>query len=49
MSAVSGAVGASNSFTVDVTISRSGGSSDNHTCLCYAKLLNANVTGITIA
>lgn len=49
MSAVSGAVGATNTFTVDVTISRSGGSSDNHTCLCYAKLMNANVTGVTIA
>jgi hypothetical protein len=49
MSAVTGAVGATNTFTVDVTISRSGGSSDNHTCLCYAQLLNANSTGVTIA
>lgn len=49
LSAVSGAVGASNTFTVNVTISRSGGSSTNHTCLVYAKLMNANATGITIA
>jgi hypothetical protein len=49
MSAVSGAVGATNTFTVDVTISRSGGSSDNHTCLVYGQLMNANATGITIA
>jgi len=49
MSAVSGAVGASNTFTVNTTISRSGGSSTNHTCLVYAKLMNANATGVTIA
>ena len=49
MSAVSGAVGATNTFTIDVTITRGGGSSDNHTCLCYAKLMNANASGITIA
>ena len=49
MSAVSGAVGASNSFTVNVTITKSGGSSTNHTCLVYAQLMNANATGITIA
>jgi trimeric autotransporter adhesin len=49
MSAVSGAVGASNTFTVNVTISRSGGSSTNHTCLVYAKLLNANATGVSIS
>jgi hypothetical protein len=49
MSAVAGAVGASNTFTVNVTISRSAGSSTNHTCLVYAQLMNANVTGVTIA
>lgn len=49
MSAVTGAVGASNSFTVDVTITKSGGASANHTCLCYGQLMNANATGITIA
>jgi hypothetical protein len=49
LSAVSGAVGASNTFTVNVTITRSTGSSTNHTCLVYAKLMNANTTGVTIA
>lgn len=49
LSAVSGAVGASNTFTVNVTITRSGGSSTNHTCLVYAKVMNANATGITVA
>lgn len=49
VTAMSGAVGAQQTFTVQVTISRSGGSSTNHTCLVYAELMNANVTGITIA
>jgi hypothetical protein len=49
MSAVSGAVGATNTFTVNVTITRSGGASTNHTCLVYAQLMNANASGITIA
>lgn len=49
VSAMSGAVGATQTFTIDVTITKSGGSSDNHTCLAYAKLMNANATGITIA
>jgi hypothetical protein len=49
LSAISGAVGATQTFTINVTIARSGGSSDNHTCLAYAELMNANATGITIA
>lgn len=49
MSAVSGAVGASNTFTVNATIARAAGTATNHTCLVYAQLMNANVTGITIA
>lgn len=49
MSVVSGAVGATNTFTVNVTIVRGSGSSTNHTCLVFAQLMNANVTGITIA
>lgn len=47
--AMTGVVSAQQTFTVQVTISRSAGSSTNHTCLVYAKLMNANVTGITIA
>ncbi len=42
-SAMTGAVGATQ------TITRSGGSSDNHTCQGYIKLLNAAATGITVA
>jgi hypothetical protein len=49
LGAVSGAVGASNTFTIRVTITKGGGSSANHTCLAYARLMNANATGITIA
>ena len=47
-SAISGAVGVSNTFTVDVTISRGSGSSDNHTCQVDAEVVNANTTGVTI-
>ena len=49
-SAVSGANSATQTFTINVTISKVGvGAEDNHTCLCYAKLMNANATGVTIA
>lgn len=49
VSAIAGAVGATNTFTLNVTITRSGGASTNHVCLCYAKLMNPNATGITIS
>ena len=49
VSGMTGAVSATQTFTVNVTITKSGGSSDNHTCLCFGELLNANVTGVTIA
>lgn len=49
LSAISGAVGASNTFTVNVTIARAGGAATNHTCLVCARLLNANATGVTVA
>lgn len=49
VSAVSGAVGATNTFTVNVTIARAAGTATNHTCLVYAQLMNANATGITIS
>lgn len=49
LSAISGAVGATNTFTVNVTITKGGGSSANHTCLVYGRLMNANATGVTIA
>jgi hypothetical protein len=49
LSAVSGAVGATNTFTVNVTISRGAGTSTNHTCLVKAEILNSNASGITLA
>jgi hypothetical protein len=49
VSAISGAVGAANTFTINVTITKAGGSSANHICLCYAKVMNANASGVTIA
>jgi hypothetical protein len=49
LSSVSGAVGASNSFTVKITITKSGGSSANHVAFVYARILNGNATGISIS
>ena len=49
VAAVVGAVGASNSFPIQVTIVKSGGASDNHTCELVAEILNATTGGITIA
>lgn len=49
LSAISGAVGATNTFTINVKIVKSGGSSANHTCFAFAELLNANASGVTIA
>jgi hypothetical protein len=48
-SAMSGAVGAQQTFTIQVKIARAAGASTNHTCFAIAELANANATGITIA
>lgn len=48
-SAIAGAVGATNTFTLDVTIHAVTGSSTNHTCFANATLLNSNASGVTIA
>lgn len=49
LSAVTGGVGVSNTFTVNATISRGAGASTNHTCLVKAEILNSNATGITLS
>lgn len=49
ISAIAGAVGAANTFTLNVTIHALTGSSTNHTCFCYASLMNANASGVSIA
>lgn len=49
LSAISGAVGATNTFTVDATLTKASGASDNHTALVNLTLLNANSSGITVA
>lgn len=48
-SGISGAVGATNTFTVQATISRGSGASTNHTALVVAEVLNSNATGVTIS
>lgn len=48
VSAISGAVGATNTFTIQVTINDSGNLGSNQ-LVVYAELLNAESTGITIA
>jgi hypothetical protein len=49
LSAITGAVGASNSFTIKVAITRSGAGATNHTLVASARVLNQNATGVTIA
>lgn len=49
LAAVSGAVGAANTIDVQVTITKSGGSSDNHTAVVIGEILNANSTGVSIS
>lgn len=48
-SAITGAVGASNSFTINVAITRAGAGATNHTGVFTARVLNQNATGVTIA
>jgi hypothetical protein len=49
LAAVSGANSATQTIDLQATITRSGGSSANHTCVATTSLLNANATGITVA
>lgn len=49
LAAVAGAVGAVNTFDVQITIARGGGASTNHTCDVYASVLNQNASGITVS
>jgi hypothetical protein len=46
---VAGAVGVENTFPVNITIARSGGSSAAHTCLLAVDVLNAVGSGVTFA
>ena len=48
-SAMTGAVGAQQTFTIQVKVARAAGASTNHSAFCVAELLNANATGISIA
>lgn len=48
-SAISGAVGATNTFTVNVTIAHGSGASTSHTALVRYEVLNANASGVTAA
>lgn len=49
MSAVSGAVGAVNTFTVKTTITKGSGASANHTCAVFGTVFNSNATGVTLS
>jgi hypothetical protein len=48
-SSIAGAVGVTNTFTVNVTITAGSGSATHHTCLVRAELINANASGVTIS
>lgn len=49
LSAIVGAVGASNTFTIKAAITRSGAGATNHTGVFTARILNQNATGVTVA
>lgn len=49
LSAIAGAVGATQTFTVNVTITRGSGASTNHVCTVLAEILNKNATGVTLS
>ena len=49
LGAVGGAVGAVNTITIQVTITKGGGASANHQCIAIATVINANAAGITVA
>lgn len=48
-SSISGASSATQTFTLNVTISHTLGSSTNHTCNTFAEMVNANSSGVTMA
>jgi hypothetical protein len=48
VSAVAGGVGATQTFTVNVTVTKGGGGSNNHTVMTVAELQNANASGVTL-
>lgn len=48
VSAVGGAVGATNTFTITGKVARSAGASDGHTLVLYAELLNGQTGGLTM-
>lgn len=49
VTAMTGANSATQTFNIQVTITKGSGSSTNHTCLVEAALYNANAAGVTIA
>jgi len=49
VSAVTGAVGAVNTFQLTCAITKSGGSSDNHTCMVVVEVLNEFASGVTVS
>lgn len=49
VSAMTGGVGATQTFTVNVTIARGSGLSTNHTCLVSAEVINHAASGVTVS
>lgn len=48
-SSVTGANGATQTFTIKVAITKTAGSGDNHTAVAKATVVNQNASGVTIA
>jgi len=49
VTSMTGANSATQTFTVQVTIARGGGSSTNHVAVIQADILNANASGVTVS
>lgn len=49
LSSITGAVGASNSFTLNVTITKGGGASGNHNATVMAWLFNPTAAGVSLS
>lgn len=49
VSAITGGNTVAQTFTINVTITRASGSSDNHTLVLLAELMNVNGVGVTMA
>lgn len=49
VSAIAGAVGAVNTFTIQIKVAKGGAGSDNHTAVAFVEVINQFAGGVTVA